>query len=244
MQTASRREGSPDPRTAEVVSAGADDQDAPDHRSAVLGLLSGSLLVLLAAVLVRTDVFTAADRAGSVQAKDWLRGRPGSPLVQLVHLGDAGSVVGVVLLVAAMASLAQRRWRPVLGSTATLVVLAVAVEFSKTVLGRIPPTPTGGRSGTFFTDGSSFPSGHTAGTLVTLLLVASLVAGPGGVRPSRVVYPLLVVGALGAAAVVGAVTVALGWHWPTDTVGGALLAGVVWSVCGGLVHRPPAPPAG
>ena len=120
-----------------------------------------------------------------------------------------------------------------------LQVLALLVEVSKEVMGRIPPTLDGRRSGTFFTDGSAFPSGHTAGTLVSLLLVSCLVAGPGGAFPSRVLHAVLVLGSLATAAVVAAITVGLGWHWPTDTVGGALLAGVVWSVGRALLHSPP-----
>ena len=239
VQTASRRAGSRGPRTAGAGSGRGGDQHPSDQGSGLLALVSGALFLLLAAILVRTSVFTADDRAGSLEARDWLGDHPGSPLVQLVHLGDAPSVVVVVGLVAVTASLAQRRWRPVVGSAATLVVLAGAVGASKVVMGRIPPTSNGARSGTFFTDGSAFPSGHTAGTLVTLLLVASLVAGPGGVFPSRALYAVLVVGSLGIAAGVGAVTVALGWHWPTDVAGGALLAGVVWSIGRALVHRAP-----
>lgn len=239
VQTAPRHAGSRGPRTAGAGSGRGGDRYPPHQGTGLLGLVSGLLFLLLAATLVRTSVFTAGDRAGSVNARSWLGDHRGSPLVQLVHLGDPQSVIVIVGLVAVMASLARRRWRPVSGSAATLVVLAVAVEASKAVMGRIPPTSDGGRSGTFFTDGSSFPSGHTAGTLVTLLLVASLVAGPGGVFPSRVLYAVLVAGSLATGAAVGAVTVALGWHWPTDAVGGALLAGVAWSIGRALVHRAP-----
>lgn len=239
VQTALQREGSHGPGPSGTGAGRGAHLHPADQVSAGLGLVCGSLFLLLATLLVRTGVFTAEDRAGSVGARDRLRDHPGSLLVQLVHLGDAQTVVVVVVLVATVTSLAQRRWRPALGSAATLVVLAVAVEVSKLLMGRIPPTADGGRSGTFFTDGASFPSGHTAGTLVTLLLVASLLAGPGGAFPSRVLYALLVVASLGTTAAVGAVTVALGWHWPTDVVGGALLAGVVWSIGRGLVHRAP-----
>lgn len=239
VQTAPGRGGSRAPRPSGSAPARGAEHPAPDRGSALLALVSGTLLLLLAWVLVRTTVFTAQDRTGSVRARDWLGAHPGSPLVQVVHLGDAQSVVVVVALVAATASLAQRRWRPALGSAATLVVLAVAVEVSKLLMGRVPPTADGRGSGTFFTDGSAFPSGHTAGTLVMLLLVSSLLAGPGGVLPSRALHAVLVVGSLGTVAVVGALTVALGWHWPTDVVGGVLLAGVVWSIGRGLVHRAP-----
>lgn len=241
VQTVPRPDGPPGSRTRGAALTGGDGLLASDLFPALVGLVSGWLFLLLAVTLVRTDVFAADDRAGSLRARDWLGDHPGSLLVQLVHVGDAQTVVVAVVLVATTTSLAQRRWRPVLGSAATLVVLAVGVEVSKLVMGRIPPTSDGSRSGAFFTDGAAFPSGHTAGTLVSLLLVASLVAGPGGVFPSRVLNAVLVVGSLGTAAAVGALTVALGWHWPTDTVGGALLAGVVWSIGRSLVHPAPRP---
>lgn len=239
VQAAPRRGGSRDPGSARSEGAHDTRRRATDTRSAALALVSGSLFLALAWVLVQTTVLGSDDRAGSLAARDWGGAHPGSPVVQLVHLGDPLSVVAVVGLLAGAASLAQRRWWPALGSAATLAVLALLVEGSKVVMGRIPPTPDGARSATFFTDGSSFPSGHTTGTLVALLLVASLVAGPGGLSPSRLLYAVLVAGALATALVVGAVTVGLAWHWPTDAAGGILLGGVVSAVGRALVHRPP-----
>lgn len=205
----------------------------------VLGVVSGALFGLLTLVLVRTRLLNPGDRAGSLHARSWAAGHPGSPLGGLVHLGDGSSIVVVAVLVGATASLSLRRWRPLLGTAATLVLLVVLVEGSKMLLGRIPPTLSGQWSNTFFTASStSFPSGHTAGTLVTLLLVASLIAGPGGMRPAPVAYRLIAAGAIVAGLAVGALTVTLGWHWPSDVVGGALLAGVAIAVGRALIHRP------
>lgn len=207
-----------------------------------LTAVSGALFLLLAVVLVRTTLFARYDGAGTVAARDWADGHQGSPLRGIVHLGDGASIVAIAVLAATMASLALRRWRPVLGTAATLVLLALLVEGAKALLGRIPPTPSGRRSDTFFAGGSSFPSGHTAGTLVTLLLVASLIAGPGGVRPSVLAYRLLAAGAVVAGLAVGLLTLTLGWHWPTDVAGGVLLAGVAGGVGRALIHRPPGRP--
>ena len=210
--------------------------------TALLALVSGALFLLLALVLVRTTLFVQLDRTGSVDARRWGQGHAGSPLTGVVQLGDAPVIVGMAVLAAAMASLALRRWRPFLGTAATLVLLVVLVEGSKALFGRIPPTASGRRSDTFFTDGTAFPSGHTAGTLVTLLLLASLVAGPGGVRPSPVAYRLLAAGAVVTGLFVGFLTTTLGWHWPTDVAGGVLLAGVATAAGRVLVHRGPAGP--
>ncbi len=230
VQAAARpRTGSASPLPAAPVGAG--------RGTVLLALASGALFLLLASVLVRTTVFVRLDRAGTLDARRWGDAHAGSPLGELVHLGDAATIVGTAVLAATMASLALRRWRPLLGTAATLVLLVALVEGSKVLLGRIPPTPSGRRSTTFFTDGTSFPSGHTAGTLVTLLLVASLIAGPGGVRPSVLAYRVLAAGAVVTGLTVGFLTTTLGWHWPTDVVGGVLLAGVAAAVGRALVHR-------
>ena len=60
VQTAPGRDAPRTPRPSGPAPARGADHAAPDGGSALLGLVSGALLLLLAWVLVRTTVFTAA----------------------------------------------------------------------------------------------------------------------------------------------------------------------------------------
>lgn len=70
--------------------------------------------------------------------------------------------------------------------------------------------------------GSSFPSGHA--TVAMSLALAAVIAAPAGMRATAAI--------LGAAyaAAVGVALVALGWHYPSDVVGGYLVS-TAWAAC-------------
>lgn len=80
----------------------------------------------------------------------------------------------------------------------------------------------------FGTDNFSYPSGHTVRATALVAVVLWLVA------PRRWRLPLAVSGALVCGLVMGYARVALGVHWPTDTIGGILL-GVGWFAVSTLV---------
>lgn len=201
---------------------------------------SAALFGLFTTVLIRTPWLVDIDRVLSSRAQRWSAEHSWSSwLLRLLPIGEASWLVLVVGLVATMTSLARGRWRPLVGSAVTLGALAVLVEVAKTVVGRAGPSPSGRWPALFATGGGAFPSGHTAGATVGLLLVASLVAGPAGVRPSRSGYRVVAGAALLLAVGVGTATVLRGWHWPTDVAGGLLMAGVVAPLGCVLVHRRP-----
>jgi undecaprenyl-diphosphatase len=74
--------------------------------------------------------------------------------------------------------------------------------------------------GFVFVDSNGFPSGHTANATAAAL-VAVLLVWPGAARRARIA---LVAAAAGFAALIGLTRLALLAHWPTDVLGGWLLA--------------------
>jgi membrane-associated phospholipid phosphatase len=137
----------------------------------------------------------------------------------LVHLGDPA--VFVVLAVAVVISplyLGRRR-----EAVAALVVLAGAnltTQILKVVFEnphllyepRFELTRTNG-----FPGRDSFPSGHT--TAIASIVIAALFAVPAPHRMTVEAVGLLLTAAVGISVVV------LGWHFPTDVIGGLLVAG-------------------
>ena len=207
----------------------------PGPAAAVALVATGGYL-LLTAVLLLTDVLRTVDAAGARAGAELRAAHAGSPVLYLAELGSAQVVAGAALAVAGTAAVALRRWRPLLASAVTLVLLAAAVEGSKALVGRGSPTPDGVRSEAFFLPGgAAFPSGHTAGALVVTYLVGSLLVGPGGVAAHRALDRWLPVAAGVVAVGVGGLTVTRGWHWPSDVAGGLLLGVVVCAAGRGLL---------
>ncbi|MDB5702641.1 MAG: phosphatase family protein [Sphingomonadales bacterium] len=120
-------------------------------------------------------------------------------------LGSA--TVRSAYIVAAIVVLVMRRhWRDTL---LFVVVIAVTVFIDtalKEIFGRVRPAlvPWLDNPGNL-----SYPSGHSANSMVVLLLAALLIADR-----------RLVAAAIALAAAVGISRVALGVHWPSDVVGG------------------------
>jgi membrane-associated phospholipid phosphatase len=146
---------------------------------------------------------------------DWLSG-----WMVVTHFGDT---LTLSLIDAALCGLClvQRRWR-VAAFVAVLSVGGWAVRIGVLNLSaRTRPT-----DGFWAESGYAFPSGHTtnAAIMVCLLLI---VAWPHLRRPGR---RLAVAGAVTYAVAVGLSRVAGGVHWPSDVLGGLLLA--VGLTCG------------
>jgi len=198
-------------------------------------------------VLLATTVLARVDSSGSarleaVGPRQIVLGHASTAgfaiALHIAEIGDGKTVVAVSVVAAVAAAVRTRRWRPVIASAATLGLLIACVETLKALLGRSSPGPGGGPSTDFGVGGAAFPSGHSAGTLVVFGLVAALACGPGGVHPSRVGHRVLtgLAGAISAA--VGTCTIVLGWHWPSDVVGGWLLGIAVLVLGNALVGRP------
>ncbi|TXS52073.1 phosphatase PAP2 family protein [Streptomyces sp. t39] len=204
-----------------------------------MGSSSSGVAALAAFVVLGLGVLYAGE-GGPGGPDTWVQGGVdgvGTPWRQVALGVDfLGEPVGAAALVAALVAACLLRRRP---RAAVLVVVGPGAAVLVTKLLK----PLVGRT---IHDGHlSFPSGHTA-FLTALAVVVALLAAAG---------PVVVLGAaLVAGAAMGWAQVALGAHYPTDTVGGWCTALAVVPVAAWLVGRvvgqeagrggPPGSPAG
>lgn len=135
----------------------------------------------------------------------------------LTTLGGATATLSLGL--AAAVALAARG-RPLAAAQLSAVILSgrLLVDLLKLVFDRARP---GFEAHPVLVHSASFPSGHSANSMITFLAVALFLA-PAAHRP------IAVVAAVGASLVVGATRVVLGVHWPSDVLAGWLL-GLAWA---------------
>lgn len=130
----------------------------------------------------------------------------------LVGLGDPPAVALITL---ALAALALARGRPRIALT--VLVLVALTSVSSQLLQELLAHPREQAPGFGSTLGpNAFPSGHA--TAAMSLALAAVLAAPRRARPAAALLGALLALAVGASAV------ALGWHFPSDVVGGYLLA--------------------
>ena len=121
--------------------------------------------------------------------------------------------MAVMTAALALACLATRRWR---GALLVLIAAPAAEVITEYLL-----KPLVGR---FLHGNLVYPSGHTTGVFVLATVVAVLLTGP--LRPPvpRKVRLVLVVAAYLLASATATAMIAMGFHYFTDTVGGAAVA--------------------
>ncbi|MEV8512232.1 phosphatase PAP2 family protein [Dactylosporangium sp. NPDC051484] len=207
---------------------------SPDrsHRAAALvpGLAALALAVLSVLVAARASVLLSADAAVSAAARRFTAGHGWwhSAMAAVTHSADPVALYCVLVAVLA-ACLLGRRWWPALfvasvaasGTGARLVLLHLIAR----------PRPEHRLIGA---SGFSFPSGHTTSSALAAGVV--IVLGLAVLRP-RWARRALVAVALAWAVLVGVSRVALVAHWPTDVLGGWLLATTVITALAFALHR-------
>jgi membrane-associated phospholipid phosphatase len=192
------------------------------------GWLADAVLVALFAAV------TAAVAAGwthglDLAVRDWSdshRPTPAYVIARILNLLGQGSPLAIAsALLAGLLAWRTRSVRPVLPVVAAYLLLMGVVGPVKVLTDRAAPhkpeaTP---HREEFFSGGMSYPSGHTANTVVwygvLVMLLAALLTT--AMRPAarlalRLAPPVLV----------AVVTTYLGFHWITDTVAG-LIAGLL-----------------
>jgi undecaprenyl-diphosphatase len=185
---------------------------------------AAGFVVLTVAVAARVPVLERSDRAVSTAARGFAVAHPWwrATLTVITHSADTVAIVGV-----AAVSLAVLLWRRQWSSALFLLVAALgATAVRLVVLWSVArPRPPGRLTATA---GWAYPSGHTTSATVTagvaVVVVLAVVRARMARRAVVFVAPLW-------AALVGVSRVALAAHWPTDVIGGWLLA---LAVVGGL----------
>ena len=192
------------------------------------GWLADAVLVALFAAL------TAAVAAGwthglDLAVRDWSDGHRPTPayvIARILNLLGQGSPLAIIaVMLAGLLARRARSVRPVLPVVAAYLLLLAVVGPVKVLTDRAAPHRPEGtpHREEFFSGGMSYPSGHTANTVVwygvlVMLLTALLTTA---LRPAvrlglRLAPPVFV----------AVVTTYLGFHWITDSVAG-LIAGVL-----------------
>ncbi|GIG59390.1 hypothetical protein Lfu02_37620 [Longispora fulva] len=134
----------------------------------------------------------------------------------LARFGSPTTLAGLVVLILLVGFAARRFWAGMAGVGVVAAALLVT-RFLKEALPR-PLLVYSEAAG----EHNSFPSGHV--TVAAGLVLALVLALPARARPWA-----LIPGGVAVAAVAAA-TVIAGWHRPSDTVGGALIAGAAYCV--------------
>jgi membrane-associated phospholipid phosphatase len=155
-------------------------------------------------------------------------------LSHVAHLADPApyGLIGLALVVLA---LARRRPRVALAIAVVLVCAPVTSETLKPLLSHPRPQEWLGKGQI---SAAAWPSGHA--TAAMALALCSVLAAPARWRPAAATA-----GGLFALAVAYAI-LALGWHFPSDVIGGFLVAGLWTSLAVAAVARmhelnPPSP---
>jgi len=137
----------------------------------------------------------------------------------IAHLADP---VPFALATVAIVVVALLRRRPWLAAVAGVVLIGANVTTQAVKVLTAEPRLANAMAGGWV-DAASWPSGHATAAM-TMALCAAIVT------PARWRALVLVVGSTGAIAVAYSVLV-LGWHLPSDVLGGFCVAGV-WALLG------------
>lgn len=148
-------------------------------------------------------------------------------MVVITRMGDFRTqLLAAVLLIVLL--LMARQWRS--GAFATLALLGTALGNGtlKALFARVRPDILAEPLTSF-----SFPSGHSSAAFA-FFLVLGILAGRG--QPPRLRLTWLVLAAIPATAIALS-RVYLGVHWPTDIIGGALLAATFCAASLAIIQR-------
>jgi len=188
---------------------------------AAVALTLGSMFAEILEGVVEGDDMTVID--GPVVG--WLAARRVPVLNQVeiavTDLGGALLLTAGVALTAILVARAKRSWAPILLAVAGLGGIQILVNAVKLIIGRQRPNPL---EHLVTATGFSFPSGHSATSLVGFGVIAWLLCLTTGSATAKATA--WTAGAVGTVAV-GLSRIYLGVHYPSDVLGGWLL-GLTW----------------
>ena len=147
-------------------------------------------------------------------------------MVLITRAGDFKTQLSAAVLLGLLL-LALKQWRPAIFAVSTLLGTALANAALKASFARARPEILLDPLHTF-----SFPSGHSSASFA-LFLTLGVLAGRG--QPPRLRLAWVLLAALPAMAIASS-RVYLGVHWPSDVIGGAVLAATLCAVSLTLVQ--------
>ncbi|MCY7281204.1 MAG: phosphatase PAP2 family protein [Sphingomonas bacterium] len=143
----------------------------------------------------------------------------------ITHFGGAGGMFTILLIALALLAF-LRRWRAALALAGIVILGRMTVELLKLLIDR--PRPYFGPYPVEIAS-LSFPSGHSANSMITFLALALIVAP---VRYRSAAVATAVAGSI----LIGVTRPLLGVHWPSDVIGGWAF-GIAWVVGGVALSR-------
>ena len=192
--------------------------------SAAALLVAGEAVFWLMVASIQTNSGLAVFDGGIHDALVDHRSPLATAVLTAVSTVTAPAVLTVVggLLALGWALLRRELWRPGLLLAAVLAA-AGATTLVKQMVSRARPSASDFLMGP--DDALSFPSGHTLGAGVFLLVLGYLLLGSAAARPARrSTAALALAGAVLGTLVVGFSRLYLGYHWLTDVVASLGLA--------------------
>ena len=145
-------------------------------------------------------------------------------LVLLTDAGSGAAMIPVALLGVAWLLVGGRR-QAALWLLGTVASGRLVIELAKIEVARVRPDAA---LHWVKADSASFPSSHSAGSMLTLLALCSAARAPAAAW----------VASIGFAIAIGLSRVALGVHWPSDVLGGWGF-GLLWTGLWAMTARPP-----
>ncbi len=189
----------------------------PSTRSAA-GLICLGLFATLALAVTTAPVLSDFDASLAAAIQSVRTPILDRLMLAFTLLGDRGSLTWIATATV-LALLIQRAWFRAAIAASAFVGTSLLVSVIKGLVGRARPT-TDLYSGV---EAFSFPSGHMTNAALILGVTAFVLAL--GCPPAR--RKFVYSAAIFSIAMVGSSRVYLGAHWPSDVIGGALLASAI-----------------
>jgi membrane-associated phospholipid phosphatase len=202
-----------------------DDRSSVPASRRLIGLLVAAIVGFVA--IARDVTHHGVLERQDVLAGRWVAGNTSQALVRVANVvtqvGNAWTLAGIAVLGVGWV-LRRRNYDDVVVLVGAFALVALATAGLKLAFGR--PRPSRGDL-TPLPGTTSFPSGHTSGSVTVLVLLALLLA----TRHRR----LFVAGAALLATLVGVTRVVVQAHWTTDVLAGYCLGTAI--VAGALLVR-------
>ncbi|MFG1921683.1 phosphatase PAP2 family protein [Cryptosporangium sp. NPDC048952] len=218
------------------------------RRLPVVGRTGQSVIVLVAGATVavalvsvfleilegvrENDDLTRFDRPVIEWVASHRTGWMNSLVIALTDIGGRAGLTLLLTVVALAVAYRLRSWRPIVLAVVSGGGGALLVTGIKALVARDRPDPL---LRAVTEDGFSFPSGHSASSLVVLCTVAWLVSMA---VPDRTVRATVWVAAVPLALAIGLSRIYLGVHYPTDVLAGWVL-GTTWLITVALAAHLP-----